>query len=198
MSSGAHFGFTSAVATMAGCLTALLAMMSISAAGLGALLQVFPSVFEALRWLGAGYLAYLGIKTWRAPLHGSSAGCAAGPKSVRHIRGVVSPGTPGGRQQSQGDSVRGCFFATVHPAAAAEAAAICNSSGGVRGNRDQLVCCLRRLRPATGGLYDAPRAGKPSTGSQAASSSALPPSLPSHANEPQRIKEAALILGEWP
>src|SRR2546427_5824127 len=43
MSSSARFGFRAAVATMAGCMTALLAMMSISAAGLGALLQAFPA-----------------------------------------------------------------------------------------------------------------------------------------------------------
>jgi threonine/homoserine/homoserine lactone efflux protein len=69
MSNSARFGFRAAVATMAGCLTALLVMMSISAAGLGALLQAFPSVFDALRWLGAAYLVYLGIKSWRAPVH---------------------------------------------------------------------------------------------------------------------------------
>ncbi|HEY4972083.1 MAG TPA: LysE family transporter, partial [Steroidobacteraceae bacterium] len=48
MSSSARFGFRSSVATMAGCLAALLAMLSISAAGLGALLQAFPAVFDAL------------------------------------------------------------------------------------------------------------------------------------------------------
>jgi threonine/homoserine/homoserine lactone efflux protein len=69
MSSSARFGFRAAIATMAGCMTALLAMMSISAAGLGALLQAFPSVFDTLRWLGAAYLAYLGIKCWRSPVH---------------------------------------------------------------------------------------------------------------------------------
>jgi threonine/homoserine/homoserine lactone efflux protein len=69
MSSSARFGFRAAIATMAGCMTALLAMMSISAAGLGALLQAFPSVFDTLRWIGAAYLAYLGIKCWRSPVH---------------------------------------------------------------------------------------------------------------------------------
>jgi len=69
MSHSARFGFRAAVATMSGCLTSLLLMMSISAAGLGALLQAFPSVFDALRWLGAGYLVYLGIRSWRAPVH---------------------------------------------------------------------------------------------------------------------------------
>jgi threonine/homoserine/homoserine lactone efflux protein len=69
MSSSARFGFRAAIATMAGCMTALLAMMCISAVGLGALLQAFPSVFDVLRWAGAAYLAYLGIKSWRSPVH---------------------------------------------------------------------------------------------------------------------------------
>jgi len=68
LSMSARHGLRSAVATMAGCMTSLLAMMSISAAGLGALLQMFPAVFDALRLAGAAYLAYLGIKCWRAPV----------------------------------------------------------------------------------------------------------------------------------
>lgn len=68
MSTSARLGLRTAVVTMAGCMTALLAMMSISAAGLGALLQTFPAVFDALRITGAAYLAYLGYKTWRAPV----------------------------------------------------------------------------------------------------------------------------------
>jgi threonine/homoserine/homoserine lactone efflux protein len=67
MSSSARFGFRAARATMAGCLTAIQLMMVISAAGLGALLHAFPSVFDALRWLGAAYLVYVGVRTWRAP-----------------------------------------------------------------------------------------------------------------------------------
>ena len=68
MSHSARFGFRAALATMAGCMASLLAMMSISAAGLGALLQAFPAVFDTLRWIGAAYLAYLGIKCWRSPV----------------------------------------------------------------------------------------------------------------------------------
>jgi threonine/homoserine/homoserine lactone efflux protein len=68
LSISARLGLRAAVATMVGCMTALLAMMSISAAGLGALLQMFPAVFDALRLAGAAYLAYLGIKSWRAPV----------------------------------------------------------------------------------------------------------------------------------
>jgi threonine/homoserine/homoserine lactone efflux protein len=66
MSHGARFGLRSAVMTMAGCMTALLCMMSISAAGLGALLHTFPTVFDVLRYIGAAYLAYLGVKLWRS------------------------------------------------------------------------------------------------------------------------------------
>lgn len=72
MSHGARFGLRAAVMTMAGCMTALLCMMSISAAGLGALLYSFPAVFDALRYLGATYLAYLGYKLWMACLPSSA------------------------------------------------------------------------------------------------------------------------------
>lgn len=70
MSQGARFGLRPALVTMAGCMTALLCMMSISAAGVGALLHTFPAVFDALRYLGAAYLAYLGYKLWMSGLPG--------------------------------------------------------------------------------------------------------------------------------
>jgi threonine/homoserine/homoserine lactone efflux protein len=78
MSTSARHGIRSAVAAMLGCMTALLAMMSISAAGLGALLQTFPTVFEALRLAGAAYLAYLGVKCWRSPVQDQSADGVSG------------------------------------------------------------------------------------------------------------------------
>ncbi|WP_342618904.1 LysE family translocator [Rhodoferax sp. GW822-FHT02A01] len=68
MSHSARFGLRAAVATMCGCMTSLLAMMSISAAGMGVLLHAFPAVFDAMRLAGAAYLAYLGVQGWRAPV----------------------------------------------------------------------------------------------------------------------------------
>lgn len=68
MSSSARHGMRPALAAMAGCMTALIIMMSISAAGLGALLQASPAVFDLLRWIGAAYLVYLGVKSWRSPV----------------------------------------------------------------------------------------------------------------------------------
>ena len=90
MTSSARFGFAAALSTMAGCMTALMAMMIISAAGLGALLQSFPLVFDTLRWLGAGYLAYLGIKSWRAPITAAADGTVAEATQVAAAAG----GTP--------------------------------------------------------------------------------------------------------
>jgi threonine/homoserine/homoserine lactone efflux protein len=72
MVSGARHGFRAAVATMAGCLSALLGMMSLSAAGLSALLLAFPAVFDGLRLAGAAYLAWLGIQLWRTPVAASA------------------------------------------------------------------------------------------------------------------------------
>jgi len=66
MTTSARHGFRAAVATMSGCLLTLSAMNLLSAAGLGAILQAFPAVFDALRWAGAAYLAYLGVRSWRS------------------------------------------------------------------------------------------------------------------------------------
>ncbi|WP_026182511.1 LysE family translocator [Leeia oryzae] len=68
MTHSVRHGFRPALGTMVGCMTALLIMLSISAAGLGALLKAWPVVFDTLRWIGAAYLVWLGYKCWRAPV----------------------------------------------------------------------------------------------------------------------------------
>ncbi len=67
MATSARHGLRAAISAMSGCMAALLVMMGISTVGLGAVLQVFPFVFDALRLAGAAYLAYLGVQCWREP-----------------------------------------------------------------------------------------------------------------------------------
>ena len=68
MSTSAREGMRAAIVNMAGCMTSLMLMLGLSAAGLGALLQAFPAVFDTLRLAGAAYLAYLGVQCWRSPV----------------------------------------------------------------------------------------------------------------------------------
>lgn len=92
LSMSARHGLRPALATMLGCMTSLLAMMSVSAAGLGALLQAFPAVFDALRLAGAAYLAYLGIKCWRAPVHNTANDAAPGSEPVVRMGALYRQG----------------------------------------------------------------------------------------------------------
>jgi threonine/homoserine/homoserine lactone efflux protein len=62
-----QYGLRASAVGMAGCLIALVLMLIGSAAGLSALLITLPAAFDILRYLGAAYLIWLGIQTWRAP-----------------------------------------------------------------------------------------------------------------------------------
>lgn len=62
-----QYGLRTSGAAMAGCLLALVLMLVGSVAGLSALLITLPAAFDMLRYLGAAYLIWLGIQTWRAP-----------------------------------------------------------------------------------------------------------------------------------
>ena len=59
---GRRAGLTTVLGVLPGIATA----MMLSFAGLGALLAASAEVFTAVKWAGAAYLIYLGVRQWRA------------------------------------------------------------------------------------------------------------------------------------
>jgi len=72
MARSVRFGFARSAWAMAGCLTAVLIALAASAAGVGALLLASPHLFDILRYAGAAYLVWLGIKAWRGAGKGAA------------------------------------------------------------------------------------------------------------------------------
>jgi homoserine/homoserine lactone efflux protein len=84
MTRSVRHGFARSVWAMAGCLTAVLLALAASAAGVGAILLASPKLFTALRYAGAAYLVWLGIKAWR----GAGKGAAGLDPEMPVARGV--------------------------------------------------------------------------------------------------------------
>ena len=63
-----RYGLGPAFVGGAGCLTALVLMLTGSVAGLSAVLLALPGAFDVLKIAGATYLVYLGIQIWREPV----------------------------------------------------------------------------------------------------------------------------------
>ena len=66
MTRSVTLGVRRSLPAMAGCLSAVVTVLVASAAGLTALLTAAPGVFDALRYAGAGYLVYVGVRAWFA------------------------------------------------------------------------------------------------------------------------------------
>jgi len=64
--SGAQGGARAGVAAALGVTAGSLWHIGLAAGGVAALIAAEPALFDALRWIGAAYLAWLAIQAWRA------------------------------------------------------------------------------------------------------------------------------------
>lgn len=60
------FGWRPALSTVGGETAGIAVQLIVAAVGLTSLLAIVAEAFEWLRWAGAAYLVYLGIKQWRS------------------------------------------------------------------------------------------------------------------------------------
>ncbi len=113
-------GRRAGLATAAGVASGQAVWVLASAVGAAALLRASAPAFEALRWIGAAYLVYLGVQSLRAAFGRRAAGHAAAP----------APGAGSRRAFRQGllsnlaNPKMGVFFVTLLPQFASSAAAV--------------------------------------------------------------------------
>jgi threonine/homoserine/homoserine lactone efflux protein len=89
MTNAINHGPRRALTSVAGSVTAVLGVMALSAMGLGALLAASETAFMIAKVLGAGYLIFLGIRTFRSDAVLRSAGTAATPRRSFYLQGLM-------------------------------------------------------------------------------------------------------------
>lgn len=67
MSASMRYGFARGYFATFGLVLGLWTQLVVVAVGLGAVIATSALAFAAVKWLGAAYLVYLGIRQWRAP-----------------------------------------------------------------------------------------------------------------------------------
>ncbi|MBK9441536.1 MAG: LysE family transporter [Comamonadaceae bacterium] len=67
MSAGLNHGFRYGYVTIFGLILGIWTQLAVVGVGLGALMATSGMAFTVVKWLGVGYLVWLGIAQWRAP-----------------------------------------------------------------------------------------------------------------------------------
>lgn len=86
VSNSVAYGTRWGLLTLAGTSTALAVQLLLVGVGMSTLLAAAGTWFEVLRWIGAAYLVWIGVQTWRAP-PAALAPVAARGRSVRRTVG---------------------------------------------------------------------------------------------------------------
>jgi homoserine/homoserine lactone efflux protein len=83
------FGWQHALVTVTGATMGIAVQLIIAAIGLNSLLNGVAEVFEWLRWIGAAYLVYLGIKQWRSASEPLEFDTSSVSKANLFVQGLV-------------------------------------------------------------------------------------------------------------
>ena len=83
------FGWRPALSTVAGETMGIAVQLIIAAIGLTSLLNVVSQAFEWLRWAGAAYLVYLGIKQWRSANKALELDTSSVSKTNLFVQGLI-------------------------------------------------------------------------------------------------------------
>ncbi len=83
------FGWKHALSTVAGATMGIAVQLIIAAIGLTSLLNVVADAFEWLRWAGATYLVYLGIKQWRCANEPLEVDTSSVSKTNLFVQGLI-------------------------------------------------------------------------------------------------------------
>ena len=83
------FGWQNALSTVAGATMGIAVQLIVAAIGLTSLLNVVAEAFEWLRWAGAAYLVYLGIKQWRSASEPLEFDTSSVSKTNLFVQGLV-------------------------------------------------------------------------------------------------------------
>ncbi len=79
-------GRKSAMATVLGVGLGDFTSMTCSMLGLGAFLLTSATLFTVLKWIGAAYLIYMGVRLWRAPVEPANGGDASATSETKPWR----------------------------------------------------------------------------------------------------------------
>jgi homoserine/homoserine lactone efflux protein len=85
MAAGMRYGYVRGLWNILGLQLGILFVLSIVAAGLGAVLAASSVAFATIKWLGVAYLVWLGISQWRAPAAPLAAEGSAAAGTVREL-----------------------------------------------------------------------------------------------------------------
>lgn len=80
------------LATVAGASVGNALLLGATAVGLVAFFALLSEVFEVIRWIGAAYLIWLGIKAWRTRTQEAAGDASIGARAPKPMRTVVLQG----------------------------------------------------------------------------------------------------------